>query len=333
MTIKVGSLCTGIGGLELGLECLGLDFELAWIAESNPDVAPIWDDFKGPNFGDITADWDWGKVPKVDLLLIGPPVPQLIIPDERWLWPALLNVIVQTGVPVTMIEAPRSLLSVRKGAVWAQVTAELAAAGYRTYWLVIGACHMGVAHHRHRLFFAAVKAPDGEQVEPGAIRVPIGMSCGALDSATLAPAAVKDPTSLQRWTQGRRFPATMNMMPSPGPSDATKGGPNQRGSDGKPLLTAAVQQRWLPQFAPVLAHHANLYGSPPLPTEPNGRHAPRLTAPFVEWLMCFPKGHVSDVLPRREALLALGHATCPPQAALAYGLLTEFALASIPGQE
>ena len=69
----IGSLCSGYGGLDLGVQS-ALGGTLAWHAEVNPDAARIlarhWPGV--PNLGDITAV-DWSTVPQVCVLTAGFP--------------------------------------------------------------------------------------------------------------------------------------------------------------------------------------------------------------------------------------------------------------------
>jgi len=54
-----------------------------------------------------------------------------------------------------------------------------------------------------------------------------------------------------------------------------------------------------------------------------------LSAPFVEWMMGYPEGWVTDVLDRRtDALRCLGNAVVPQQAAYALALLERVPVAS-----
>ena len=71
--LRIGSLCTGYGGLDLAVAAV-LDAGLAWCAETDPYAAAVlaarWP--AAPNLGDITAI-DWDTVPPVDLITAGWP--------------------------------------------------------------------------------------------------------------------------------------------------------------------------------------------------------------------------------------------------------------------
>ena len=66
----------------------------------------------------------------------------------------------------------------------------------------------------------------------------------------------------------------------------------------------------------------NRYYSPMM-TELGPKGKPRLSARFVEWMMCLPDGWVTDVpgLTRNEALKALGNGVAVPQAEHALRLM------------
>jgi DNA (cytosine-5)-methyltransferase 1 len=79
-------------------------------------------------------------------------------------------------------------------------------------------------------------------------------------------------------------------------------------------------------YTPAITRWAGVIGRPaPAPTELGGNGKPRLSPPFVEWLMGLPGGHVTDPaigLTRNQQLKALGNGVVPQQAILALGLLT-----------
>ncbi|WP_269858012.1 DNA cytosine methyltransferase [Streptomyces sp. RPT161] len=69
----IGSLCSGYGGLDLGVQA-ALGGSVAWHAEINPDASKVlarhWPDV--PNLGDITTI-NWAAVPQVCVLTAGFP--------------------------------------------------------------------------------------------------------------------------------------------------------------------------------------------------------------------------------------------------------------------
>jgi DNA (cytosine-5)-methyltransferase 1 len=70
---RIGSLCTGYGGLDLAAEAV-LGARLAWYAETDPRASTVLTArFPGvPNLGDIRTV-DWTRVEPVDVLTAGFP--------------------------------------------------------------------------------------------------------------------------------------------------------------------------------------------------------------------------------------------------------------------
>ena len=53
--MRVGALCAGYGGLELGLQLAGIDTDLVWVAETDKHASAVLDArFGVPNLGDLT---------------------------------------------------------------------------------------------------------------------------------------------------------------------------------------------------------------------------------------------------------------------------------------
>ena len=152
--MRVGSLCTGYGGIELGLALAGVAVELQWVAEVDPALAVLHGET--PNLGDISRV-RWDEVAPIDLLTAGFPCQpvsaagrQLGDADVRWLWPHVRAAVAELQPTHVLIENVRNLVSTKDGRLWAGILDDLAALGYGVRWLTLGACHVGAAHHRHR---------------------------------------------------------------------------------------------------------------------------------------------------------------------------------------
>lgn len=360
---RVGSLCAGYGGIEIGLRLAGVEVDLRWLAENEPSLDPVHP--AGVlNLRDVIAA-DWTSVEPVDMLTAGFPCQpvsaagrQLGEADPRWLWPAVRASIRELRPQHVLIENVRNLLSADKGQLWAGILVDLVALGYGARWLTLGACHVGAAHHRHRVF--ALATMDARGVERIATTF-----CGAKGGMVLPTPARSDakrgwstraggdrhdevgslagigqllPTPTARDGDGRGegdarywsaraehranglpLGAEVTLLPTPRATDGANGGPGQRGRRGDLAMPSAVQH-W-GRFAEAVARHEALYGPAPAPAEPNRNGAPRLAPAFAEWLMCLPAGHVTGKLARVPALKAIGNGVCPPQLAAAYRLL------------
>ena len=72
-TLRLGSLCTGFGGLDMAVQRI-FGAELAWVADTDPHISKLLARrFLGvPNLGDITRV-DWRRLELVDIVCTGFP--------------------------------------------------------------------------------------------------------------------------------------------------------------------------------------------------------------------------------------------------------------------
>lgn len=188
--IRVGSLCSGYGGIEIGLGMALPAARVVWVAETDPAVSRVLKRRHDvPNLGDITAS-PWRGAEPIDLLCAGFPCQpvsaagrQGVEDDHRWLWPDVARAIFELRPGAVFIENVRNLIAVKygksgqRGEVFADILRDLRALGYRVRWFVVGACAIGAPHHRHRVFLVAGRVPAGRPVPP-AERVEV-LQCGA----------------------------------------------------------------------------------------------------------------------------------------------------------
>lgn len=155
--MKVGSLFSGIGGLDLGLERAGMT--VAWQSEINPYACRVlakhWPDV--PNLGDITTI-DWSDVEPVDLICGGYPCQPFSLAgvragedDPRHLWPHFARAIRELRPRYALLENVPGHLSLGFGSV----LGDLAALGYDTDWDCIPAAAVGAPHLRYRIIVVA----------------------------------------------------------------------------------------------------------------------------------------------------------------------------------
>lgn len=160
--MRVGSLFSGIGGLDLGLERAGMD--VCWQSEIDPYanrvLARHWPDV--PNLGDITKI-DWKEVPGVDLICGGYPCPAFsqaargrnVAPN---LWPHMRDAIAVLRPRIVLLENVAAHL----GRGFSSVLTDLDALGFDAEWATLTACSFGAAHTRRRLFALAYADGDWE---------------------------------------------------------------------------------------------------------------------------------------------------------------------------
>jgi len=157
MTLTVGSLFSGIGGLDLGLERAGM--QVIWQSEIDPYACRVlkkhWKDI--PNHGDIKRI-QWGDVIRPDVVCGGYPCQPFSVAghrngtdDPRHLWPWVLSAISELRPRYAILENVRGHLSL--GGL--SVIGDLAAIGYDAEWRIVSAASVGANHRRDRIIIVA----------------------------------------------------------------------------------------------------------------------------------------------------------------------------------
>lgn len=131
-----------------------------------------------------------------------------------------------------------------------------------------------------------------------------------------------------RMNQGRRhLDDAIALLPTPITGDGTRGitnaGRTYAGHDRTTDLAmpSAVQPQNFGIYTWAVERWAAVHGAAPAPTAPGPRGGVQLRAQFSEWMMGLAPGFVTDVLPRKEALHAIGNGVLPLQAYAAFGHL------------
>ena len=157
--MKVGSLFSGIGGFDLGLERAGYD--ISWQVEIDPYcqrvLAKHWPTV--PRYGDICAV-DWGTVEPVDVLCGGFPCQDLSFAGKRagidgarsGLWSEYVRAIRHLRPRYIIVENVPGLLTNK---YMGRVLGDLAQSGYDAEWTVLSAAQFGAPHLRNRVWIVA----------------------------------------------------------------------------------------------------------------------------------------------------------------------------------
>ena len=156
-SLTVGSLFSGIGGIDLGLERAG--HRVLWQSEIDKYACRVlkkhWPEI--PNLGDVKKI-NWSEVPNVDIIAGGYPCQPFSTAgkrkgkeDPRHLWPYVLDAIRTIRPRYALMENVRGHLTLGFG----DVLADLAGCGYSAEWQIISAASVGAPHRRDRLFFVA----------------------------------------------------------------------------------------------------------------------------------------------------------------------------------
>lgn len=303
--MKIGSLFTGIGGLELGVfntvaSIVPYDNDIEWIAETDGNALKILEHstmFRGvPNLGDVTKI-DWTTVPDVDCITGGTPCQDFSHLSTRKGLEGEKSSLLYTFIEAVKAKKPEYVLwenvpgALTKGA-YGVLLDMLNEADYSTSSVILPASSLGMPHKRSRLFVFAERTEKGEiPFNARLIKVKIDTRLRCL------------PTPNRSRMDGRKSPG---YSKSPSFYDLKYWSEDEvRASYG------AAIERWeqtLGREAPSLA-------------KPKGT----LNVEFIEWMMGFPKGWVIDAddVSRTAKLAALGNACTPQQASEAFyhGLL------------
>lgn len=168
----VGSLFSGIGGMDLGLERAG--FEVIWQSEIDPYASRVlkkhWPDV--PNLGDIRTI-DWSGVERPDLVCGGFPCQDIsyagkgagLDGERSGLWWEFARAVRHLGPDCVLVENVAALLTRGLDAV----LGTLASLGYDAEWGVLPAAAFGAPHIRERVFLLAYaqRAERGPLAESG----------------------------------------------------------------------------------------------------------------------------------------------------------------------
>ena len=161
--LTVGSLFSGIGGFELGLERTG-GFKTVWQCEIDPFCQKIlekhWPDVK--RFTDIKKMGIEEGIPHVNVICGGFPCQPVSCAgkrkgkeDERWLWPEFCRVVRCVRPEWVLVENVPGLLSADSGRLFAGILRDLSESGYDAEWNIVSAASVGAPHLRRRVFVVA----------------------------------------------------------------------------------------------------------------------------------------------------------------------------------
>lgn len=155
--MKIGSLCTGYGGLDLATEYV-FNAETIWCAEFDKYASSVIEqNFNIPNYGDIKSI-KWDELPKIDILTAGYPCQPFSHAgnrkgenDARHIWPHIKEAISILRPRFVILENVRGHISLG----FKEVLKDLAQIGYDAKWSIIRASDVGAPHRRERLFVIA----------------------------------------------------------------------------------------------------------------------------------------------------------------------------------
>ena len=313
--LKVGSLCTGYGGLDMAVEEY-FDAETVWVSEIDKYASQLIElKIKKPNLGDLKLV-DWANVKPIDILTAGYPCQPFShagqrqgTNDARHIWPYIKTAISVLRPSIVILENVRGHLSLG----FSTVLGDLAEIGYDAQWTLVRASDVGAPHRRERLFVIATPQHTNTnsigQPLVGDIGGEVGYQrqsqsiIGQLEQEIVTNTMFKGLQRREATTlQGRRVTNGHNQQEII--SD----------SSGERQPSIGNLQRLRGRFT----SRCEMY----LQDIPNALDEGKLNAEFVEYMMGLPLGWVTDCgLSRAQQLKILGNGVVPQQAHYALELL------------
>ncbi len=311
--MKIGSLCTGYGGLDLAVETF-FDAEMVWCAENDKYASKVIEArFNKPNLGDI-KQIDWGSIEPIDILTAGYPCQPFSHAghrkgenDERHIWPHILKGISILRPKFIILENVRGHLSLG----FKEVLSDLAENGYDAKWRIVRASDVGAPHQRARLFIIAYSNSEGLQrtwhkANDFTDGLTSNTNCDACEESRRADREIS--------TKSRGLQAGQNI--------------GQARSEHRCSCKASCNTN--NQYQSYNREMSELGGRFASRCEmsmqdiPNALVDDKLNAKFVEYMMGLPGGWVTDLdLSRSQQLKMLGNGVVPQQAYYALELLHE----------
>ena len=318
MSLKIGSLFSGYGGLDLAI-----DGRVEWYSEIEPAACRVLEAHHGdtPNIGNVTQYGDcgcaevipWDHLPRVDVITAGYPCQPFSQAgkrkgkdDERHLWPYVRDAIRVLQPAFAVLENVRGHLTLGLDIV----LGDLADMGWDARWGVVRASDAGAPHHRARIFIVAY--PDSASGETRQHAGHDGSRIRVESMGFASPTADSDSNGYGRELHTRGVASVERQNEKTArEQQRTRGEPDTSGVAGYGKYQRAIE-RW----EPIVGRRA------PAPTMGDRKGRPQLNPVFVEWMMGLDEGWVTGHgLSRSQELKMLGNGVVPQQARLALSLL------------
>lgn len=308
--LTVGSLFSGCGGLDLGIERAG--FDIKWMSESDkfcrkvlqnrwPNV-PIFDDSSKID-GALMTDVLIGGFPCQPVSLAGM---KNGLDDPRWLWPIYESAIRKVRPAYVIVENVPGLFVRGFG----DVLGALALQGYDAEWFSLQSSDIGAPHRRKRIFILATNSrlkrhrqERGEtlrkQEEVG--RQKINNFIDGSGESQLSTASLADAISgrFKKRQQGWKLQLIEPFSETPTNTDSQYEYRSMVGWQGRREKFA---DGYFGPYEEAVRRWERLFGQPPNPRDEKGR----LNASFVEWMLGFPEDW-TEGLSRTQRMKMLGN--------------------------
>jgi DNA (cytosine-5)-methyltransferase 1 len=306
--MTVGSLFSGIGGLDLGLERAG--HTVRWQVEANPYcrriLAQHWPDIPCyPDVTHLTAE----TLEPVDLICGGFPCQPVSVAgsqkgtdDDRWLWPHFARLLGALRPRYALLENVPGLLTANGGRAFGAILGDLADSGYDAQYDTLPAAAVGAPHLRYRVFIIA-SLPDAEHTGVHQRRITGSPEAPCEGPGRMEPDGVSGECCTERTAlaDAQEFDQRTRLCPSEPTAQRRGRSCDSSGTLADADRTGPQGRELLPQRAGERAPGAGGLG---------GRF---FDAPIGgEWLPEPDVGRVAHGVPQRvDRLKALGNAVVP----------------------
>ena len=341
--MKVGSLFTGYGGLDLAI-----GGDLAWYSEIEPAAIQILEHhFPGvPNLGDITKI-NWDEVEPVDIITGGYPCQPFSHAgsrkgsgDVRHLWPYVREAIRTIRPDFAVLENVRGHVTLGLK----EVLGEIADIGFDAEWGTFRASAVGVPHRRERIFIVATDTDGAGRRERG-WTIPVQEEHAAVERGSDATTNTDSDGHGERLHAGRmgslegeaegeaqqrersrevsESGSLQVVADTDGSSGETRINTGRNGERLREEPLGSTLNTWGDYTEAITRWETVLGRAAPDPTVVDEKTSKlRLNPVFVEWMMGLPTGWVTGHgLSRAKELKMLGNGVVPQQARVAVGLL------------
>jgi DNA (cytosine-5)-methyltransferase 1 len=301
--VKIGSLCSGYGGLDMAVEAY-YNAETVWMCDIDKYSSIVIKERWGlPNLGDLKTV-DWAAVEPIDILTAGYPCQPFStagqrkgLEDERHIWPYIKEIISTLQPKRVILENVRGHLTLG----FKEVLKDLTEIGYDAKWAIVRASDVGAPHQRARLFVIAGHTHNSINGQIKTIQKE-----RIAKSARVSGVVTSDPNSkgFQRsWNAFNDFtdgPVTDSNSQT---SEQLRRTNRPIPQSGNEIINGSNRQKCWDRFEITKREI------------PNPLDQGKLNAKFVEYMMGLPVGWVTDLdISRSQQLKLLGNGVVPQQA-------------------
>lgn len=307
--MKIGSLCSGYGGLDMAVEAF-YGAETAFMCDIDKYASIVIKERWGvPNLGDM-KQVNWSNVEPVDILTAGYPCQPFSTAgqrkgskDERHLWPYIKEIISHLQPSRVILENVRGHLTLG----FKEVLKDLTEIGYDARWAIVRASDVGAPHQRARLFLIAYPNSQTHNQSRRTNRTISESSSEVINGS--------DRNEHRRRVEDLQRTNTDSLRCDVGPQ-GTQRNQGESQSESPELgqdAANATSQRFQGSInkRDIYAQCSDIWNR----EIPNPLAEDKLNPKFVEYMMGLPEGWVTDLdISRSQQLKLLGNGVVPQQA-------------------